>query len=262
MTSHELMVRSSHQVIVADKGKLIPESVGSCCLVLYRGKTFFISVSHVTNCEGLNTFIETNLPSVNGTTPLKPIGGLYYWSAFKVRGDISPEEFVKILEGDHEAMDITFAEVHPPLDLMQPEINFGAFKVEEGGKAFIMLEEAAGLPTKEEEYGFFGKIKSELRGQYLVSTNTLKFNLKYHRTDGNFHMFLAPEIIKDKLDYQGCSGAPILDSEGRIVALACKVRVNTKIIYGFSIMECKRLIDYAIDIEQLNLPTQEHFAQT
>lgn len=59
-------------------------------------------------------------------------------------------------------------------------------------------------------------------------------------------MFLAPEIIQDKGDYEGCSGAPILDSQGRIVDLACAVHTKSKIIYGFSIQECKKLIDYAL----------------
>jgi len=59
-------------------------------------------------------------------------------------------------------------------------------------------------------------------------------------------MFLAPEIITDKENYEGCSGAPILDSQGRIVALACAVLTNSKVIYGFSIQECKKLLDYAL----------------
>jgi len=59
-------------------------------------------------------------------------------------------------------------------------------------------------------------------------------------------MFLASERILDSKDYEGCSGAPILDSQGRIVALACTVGTSSKIIYGFSIQECKKLLDYAL----------------
>ena len=81
--------------------------------------------------------------------------------------------------------------------------------------------------------------------------NTVKYNLKYHRTDKHFHIFLAPEIIKDAIDYQGCSGAPIIDSQGKLVALACKVRIPSKMIYGFSIQECIRLLDVAIDTKML-----------
>jgi hypothetical protein len=64
-------------------------------------------------------------------------------------------------------------------------------------------------------------------------------------------MFLAPEVIKHKDDYRGCSGAPILDSEGQIVALACKIVENTKVVYGFSIQECMKLIKMTIDTNQL-----------
>ena len=64
-------------------------------------------------------------------------------------------------------------------------------------------------------------------------------------------MFLAPEIIKDADDYRGCSGAPILDNEGKIVALAMAVKTNTKIVLGLSIPEVKRLLNYHFDIKEI-----------
>ena len=61
----------------------------------------------------------------------------------------------------------------------------------------------------------------------------------------------APQIISDSEDYEGCSGAPILDSQCRIVALACAVHTGTRIIYGFPIQKCKELLDYALQTGML-----------
>jgi hypothetical protein len=64
-------------------------------------------------------------------------------------------------------------------------------------------------------------------------------------------MFLAPEITQRKEDYEGCSGAPIIDSDGNLVALACKVLVGSKVLYGFSIQECIKLLKISLDSKML-----------
>lgn len=250
MTAEELMVKSSIQIYQADKQVLKPEGVGTGCIVKYLGHTLLLSVSHVTNDDGLTTLLETNLPPVDNTTPLKPIGGLIYYDIFKVTEGMDLTDFENLIENNGERIDVTFAKLKEQFELKQPAMDFGFFKIEEGDKLMIDLNYAT-VPNKEETYGFYGKVRPEYNGIYLKMTPTLKHSLKFHRTNGYFHMFLAPEVITDKDDYRGCSGAPILDSEGRIVALACKIKVNTKIIYGFSIQECMKLIKLTIDINQL-----------
>ena len=158
--------------------------------------------------------------------------------------------FETLIEENGERIDLTFSKINEPLDLRQPAMDFDSFKIEASQKIILHLESAT-IPNKEKEYGFYGKVKPKYSGIHLIMTPTLKHSLKYHRTNGYFHMFLAPEIIKSADDYRGCSGAPIIDSEGKIVALACKVVEGSKIIYGFSIQECMKLIDLAIDANQL-----------
>lgn len=81
--------------------------------------------------------------------------------------------------------------------------------------------------------------------------NTLKHNLKFHRTTKHFHVFLAEEIITDAMNYKGCSGAPIIDSDGILVGLVSKIVVPSKLVYGFSIQECIKLLDIAMDTGML-----------
>ncbi|KGO78798.1 hypothetical protein Q763_16555 [Flavobacterium beibuense F44-8] len=250
MTSDELAIKSSIQIYQADKSKMKPEGFGTGCIVKYLGHTLLLSVSHVTNEDGLTTFLETNLQPEKNTTPLKPIGGLVWYDVFKVTDGMDLTDFQYLIENKAEPIDVTFAKLTEQFELKQPAMDFKYFLIEAGDKLMLDLDYAT-VPDKNNTYSFYGKIRPEYQGIYLKMTPTLKNGLKFHRTNGYFHMFLAPEIIKDKDDYRGCSGAPILDSEGRIVALACQIRENTKIIYGFSIQECMKLIKLTIDTNQL-----------
>lgn len=249
MTAEELIVKSSIQIYQADKDILKPEGFGSGFIAKYLDQTFLKSVSHVTNNDGLATFLETNLPTQDRTTPLKPIGGLIYYDLLKVTEGMDLSNFENLIENNGERIDITFAKLKEQFELKQPAMDFGYFKVEEGDKVMLNLDNAA-VPNKENIYGFYGKVRPNYEGPNLKMTPTLKNGLKFHRTNGYFHMFLAPKIIRDKDDYCGCSGAPILDSDGRIVALACKIVVNSKIVYGFSIQECMKLIKITADANQ------------
>lgn len=249
MTALELMVKSSIQIFQAEKDTPKPEGFGTGFIAKYLNQFFLISVSHVTNNDELTTFLETNMPSENNKTPLKPIGGLVYYDLLKITDDTELEDFKKLIEDGGERLDITFAKLNEQFELVQPEMDFGFFKVKKGSKLTLNLDYSTN-PDKNETYGFYGKIRPEYQDYYLKMTPTLKHSLTFYRTIGNFHMFLAPEVIKDRDDYKGCSGAPILDSEGRIVALACKIIENSKVIYGFSIEECKRLIKITNDANQ------------
>ena len=105
--------------------------------------------------------------------------------------------------------------------------------------------------SRQTEYALLGRIHQKVSGKWLRGDYALKSELRYQGSRGFFHRFLTPKIIKDADDFRGCSGAPILDEEGRMVALACSVAVDTRLLYAFSIEECRRLIDIAIDAGQV-----------
>lgn len=249
MTDAELMVRSSIQVFLAKADYPKPVGFGSCCIIIYRERRFFVSVSHVTDADGYNTFLETNQPFDERGPIIQPIEGICYFDQIKVTDDMSLEDFESVLQ-QGKRLDIAFAEIKHDIALLQPEMDFRAFKVEESIKLPLYMDDIA-LPTKEERYGFFGKVRHQYNGMQLAMSPTLKHSLTFHRTKGDFYMFLAPQIITDSEDYEGCSGAPILDSQCRIVALACAVYTGTRIIYGFPIQKCKELLDYALQTSML-----------
>jgi hypothetical protein len=250
MIDAEIIIRSSIQVFIAKKDHPRPEGFGSGCIIEYLDRKFFVSVSHVTDIDDLVTFLETNQPDRDGKGPiLKPVTGICYFDQLQVTEGMSMQDFDSMLEKG-KRLDICFAEIKDDVELLQPEMDFGTFKVPQSFKLHIDMEDAI-VPSKEERFGFYGTIRHKYYGPGLKKTTAFKHSLTYHDTKGHFYRFLAPKAIIEKEDYQGCSGAPILDSQGRIVALASSIVTGTKLIYGFSIQECKRLLDYALQVGML-----------
>lgn len=243
------MVRSSLQLAIVEPNTIEPKEFGSGCIVKYRDKLFLISVAHVTDHEGLSTCIVTNQSRVNNQTPLYSVGAMNYFDEYQVPRDKLLEEIQSIdelLRDFKETIDFTFCEIKESIELIQPEIIFDFHTIDKSEKLMINLD-YAGDPIKDNFYGFFGNVRHKKQGARIESKLTLNLDLKYHATKGRFHKFLAPKVISDKDDYRGCSGAPIIDNTGKMVALAAKVATGSKIIFGFTIDECRRLLDIAID---------------
>lgn len=248
MTIPEITVRSSIHVIQMDQTQTQFAGFGSGCLIRHRGRDFILTVAHVID-NGF-THLETNLPYVPGEgTPLYSVGAMTYFKALEATPEIIQEidDIEKFLQGG-KRIDIAFAELKEFVQLLQPEQDFGAFKISAGPKAIRSFDEIA-LPEEEEEYFFYGKVRQDPQGHVLNMTATFKHGFKFHgaRRNGEIFLFRAPNFITDVEDYEGCSGAPILDSKGRIVALAAVVVTNTKILYGIPIEKCRYLMDLAID---------------
>lgn len=245
-----LIASSSLHLIVVNKQDKTPVGFGSGFLVRYKERTFLISVAHVTNYENTETWIETNMPATDQGTPFYHVGSMCFFDQYHVPADVRLDE-IKAFEDlkltYDKTLDITFCEIKENLYLIQPEWNFGAYQIAKGLKVALNIDEA-GEPSKEKLFGFCGRIKQDTDefNKTIQSEVTLKLDLKYHKTIGRFHRFLTPDIITSQQDYQGCSGAPILDEEGMLVGIVQSIYTNTKILMAFSIDECKKLLDTGI----------------
>lgn len=254
MSAEELAIRSSLQLVILDDNSA-PVSFGSGFIVLYNGRHFLLSVAHVTDTGPYKIAIELGLPTDERGVIFKPVGGFYHFDTFSIG---APELLLEVedLFKNGERLDVSFAELTIDFPLIQQEMDLGAFKVEEGGKAILEIENIV-QPTKDKKYCFFGRVKHIPTGivkdnlPQIKMENTLKYGLDYLSSNKQFHRFIAREIINDSAEYQGCSGAPILDENGFVVAIACAVRPKSKIVYGFPIGWCLELVDQTMKIEAL-----------
>lgn len=253
MTDAEAMVMSSLQVFMADPKKPKPVSFGSGFIISYLDRLFFVSVSHVTDRKGVTTYLETNIPFQPSDGPiLKHVSEICYVDLLDTANIQTPDDLKQLIEsGKRKRLDICFAEYKPDgIPLYQLPMDFQAFRVPYHEKIILDMDHIC-MPDEKERYGFYGQITPRYAGQSLIMTPTLKHSLKYVRSNKDFHLFASPITIKTKQEFAGCSGAPILDSQHRLVAIACEVLPKSKWIYGIPIQKCKQLIDYAITTKML-----------
>ena len=67
--------------------------------------------------------------------------------------------------------------------------------------------------------------------------------LKYVGTEDSYYVFELPFEHPGHEFFKGCSGAPILDSRGNIVALVCSGDIDRNAIIGISLNKYKIALD-------------------
>ena len=105
-------------------------------------------------------------------------------------------------------------------------------------------------PTEGEVYGFAGCVKPSIenhKGQtYVFSELTVYSDLKFQRFENDFYVFKLPMKHPGHDDFRGCSGAPVIDSKGNVVALVCHGFEDRDEIYAISIKRYKVVIDILV----------------
>jgi len=141
------------------------------------------------------------------------------------------------------------------------EVDFFYSKFDESQKySFLVPDSSPGLfheyerlrlseiiePNKDEEYFFFGltRNKPNLKDKRIDASprfSTCKFiqetNLKPF-----FYRFEMDEIFHDADDLRGCSGAPILNTEGKLVSLVVCALIPTNVLFGINLYRLNEII--------------------
>lgn len=112
------------------------------------------------------------------------------------------------------------------------------------------LEEA---PENGVRYGFSGHTQLERLPHprtpnlhVLCANQTVCGDLTYFRTEGDVHHFKLPGKHPGHKHFQGCSGAPILNENGKVVALVTGGDLDNDIVRGVSLTAYKTAIDIEV----------------
>jgi hypothetical protein len=243
-----LIASSTVHLIVFDQSTRTPLQFGSGFVAGYRDRLIVISADHVTRLKGKDvyTLIETGLPSENGQTLFYNIGGLVFFDAFAV-DKVKTMEAAQLALYGGEPLDVTFTSMGKDIKLIQKGFTYLGEEIDEGSKVFPVLEHAT-IPREDGEFGFCGFIHNQVFGEEIIKSEiTFQLGLEYKGTYSGYHLFNTPEVIKDKHEFEGTSGAPIFNQEGQLVGLVCNVLENSKSVFAFPIDYCMQLIDLAIE---------------
>jgi hypothetical protein len=246
----ERIVKSTVHIVMSDK-KLMPVGIGSGCIIDYQNKEILLTVAHVTDVDAA-TCIVTEKDPVNYQSLIYSVGAMNYLATF----DMSKYELqlaqLKLKherneEVDFGQIDFSFATLKHKADFLQKQINFNEFTIPKGEKLLIKTT-LAEVPVKDKEYGFFGRVKAlYLRGTPNADTfetqEVVYGGMKFIRKVGNYYEFELPNVINDHADFQGTSGAPIMDGDGKLVSLITHGYTGGKLIYGIALADFKSGVD-------------------
>jgi len=106
-----------------------------------------------------------------------------------------------------------------------------------------------GEPSKDTYYGFSGDIQTTLIPHLnaFETTQHIYHGLKYDRFENDMHYFKMPEDHPGHEWFKGCSGAPIVGEDGKVVSMVSGGCIKSNEIYGNNLQKCIRTLDHFIE---------------
>lgn len=257
-TELDRVVRSTIPIVMSNPTTLLPMGLGSGCLVKYGKERLLLSVAHVTDKDAA-TFIVVDDRPVRNTYPMYCVGAMNYvekWDLNRLKEQ--QQSFLdKSIPREAKAyglIDLSYTLVDPSVELKQRVVQFGSLTIKAGSKLDIPVN-LEDKPSGENEYAFCGRVRPTfITGgvDQLELTETLRHGLRFIAQRGDYYEFELPQDIQDDLDYRGTSGAPIMDSDGRLVALVTHGYEGSRRLFGIALSDFKTSIDAYILTERSN----------
>lgn len=227
---------SSVQLVRLDE-QMLPCSIASGCLIDYLGKRLLLTVYHATGDQG-NWAIQKEYVQEKGTC-IHQLGSMNFLAK------ATPSE-PKL-----EAVDFSYVEVPTDFIAYRQEINVTTYSVETKTAITVHTPSLLDEPEKDQEFGFCGMVIPTLEkhsGQaYLGGDIRMYDQISFLRTKDNYHFFRLPFSHPGHEYFKGCSGAPVIDKSGRLVALVCGGCEKSNEIWGISLKAYKTPIDIFVN---------------
>ena len=217
-----VLVTSVPLLQIDKEGRVIDQATGT--LVDFCEHRFVLSVEHAVKRGTTGWAIEIGYDPELGTDVYYPRGFAYVGESTRNTGTM--------LE-----LDLCFAEISASLEpRYEHRTPRGLF---DQRPRHIFKAENFATPNQGGVFAFSGRVKKEQHGaDALVSEMTVYPGLKYLRSENELHIFELPVPHPGHDAFHGCSGAPIVDFNGKVVALVKSGNRSTSTISGVAIQRC------------------------
>lgn len=227
MLTDDEIISSSLQLCQLSADKM-PVGIASGCLVECGNRRLLLSVQHATGNQG-NWAIQLEYDQSHNATKLYQIGAMNFIDK------------LTIPDGKIETLDFAYAAV--PNDLVAYR-HFVTLIGETTAKHEVVVYPGPfdATPSLTDSYSFSGAVLPSTYGNVFNASRPIfdcellgYRGLSFVRTEGDFHVFKLPFSHPGHIYFKGCSGAPILDSLGRPVALVTSGRDDSDEILGIAL---------------------------
>ncbi len=199
----------------------MPTGIASSCIIEYSNKHILLTVQHATG-DMKNWCLELKYEKGKGVQ-VKPLGAMNFLSSINVQN------------GESKDIDFSYVEIDKALIPYWQEIDPKSGDVLNEAPRLMSNIDFDLLPTEGEFYGFSGQVMPECVGNALYTEYKIYTGLKYVGDEGEYYKFELPDAHPGHEHFKGCSGGPIIDTQGRVVALVCKGDIASNIVYGISL---------------------------
>lgn len=208
-----------------------PIEFASGCLVDYRGRRFILTVAHAVKLDSSDWIIELGNDEERGAEFYQPIGFLYLGEMKRQTSEIADVDFA-------------YAEVPTNLEsTFQLLTPFGPRSEKRPRHIFNLA--TVGEPDAKELYAFSGEIHPEIHASLgLVTEPAVYPGLRYIKSVGPFYQFGLPVPHPGHDFFRGCSGAPIIDTKGRLVALVSYGDISSNLVCGVALSRYRFALDF------------------
>lgn len=226
----------------------IPIATASGCFVNYKGKQFLLTVSHAILKEGRwGIALEYDFEK-NG---LKYYCPKFQWVTLgKITLDHSNLEYpLEDLVKDSTTIDFAYAEIPSEIIAIDEYFDFEN-SLKYSCPKNVISTDLTDKPQIGVEYSFYGNVRSTINKDkhIILSTPQMALSVEYICDFKDlFYRFQLSGIIKDMNDYKGCSGAPIIDEEGKLVSLLTNGLEKSNVILGIKLDKLKIALDIEVN---------------
>ncbi len=235
MNWHELIKYSSVQLRKHDENDM-PSSFGSGCLLDFKENRYLLTVFHVAE-KSSKWSAQIKFNDHDQKVEVLFLNQFCFFADYS-----DDKKSIKDVE-------FSFHPVRPDLKIYFHNRTYKGETLEIKERPVFTVDDI-GEPNKDTMYGFSGDIHPtsfpDLNA--FETTQLIYHGLKYDRLEDDMHYFKLPENHPGHEMFQGCSGAPIIGEDGKVVSLVsggCAPEKNE--IYGCNLQKCIRTLDYFLE---------------
>jgi len=247
----ELTITSCLHMVRSNIDDLEPQSIASGVIIKYKERFFICTVSHFADHPNQNIGIITGR-IINKNTEVYYFNDFSYLTKISFEDEPDAEDLEYCLSNPDKSgvkLDIAFKEIELLENIYQSKRKLdlkelGTLTINEGGKSILFVDDDYEI-DKEQLCSFYGRIRPDFDNGIFKFQEQLYWGLTIKNIEEDFIEMDLGEPIRDHSRFKGCSGAPIIDTRGRLIGLVTHGEHDTSksSIYGFRFDKIKQWID-------------------